>query len=66
MRRFRVERTRLQSAQLERLGTELPLPQLRLPYLFTQTIGRDEVDDLATALLDGIDALVPLPTGSAP
>ena len=64
--RFRLERTELQAAQLERLGTELPLPQLRLPYLFTQTIGRDEVDDLATALLDGIDALVPLPTGSAP
>ena len=62
---FRLERAALQSAQLARLGEELPLPQLHLPFLFTQEIGRAEIDDLATALLAGVHGLLPLATGGA-
>lgn len=61
---FRSERSTLQAAQLERLGHELPLPQLRLPYLFTDSIAHDEVVHLAESLLDGITALGEVPTGS--
>ena len=37
--------------------TQLPLPQLRLPFLFNAELGPAELDVLADALLDGIDAL---------
>jgi len=47
---FRLARTAVQREQLDRLANELPLPQLRLPDLFTSTLGRAEVDILATAL----------------
>jgi anion-transporting ArsA/GET3 family ATPase len=61
--RFRRQRMALQATQLDRLRTELPLPQLRLPYLFTPTIGPDEIELLAREVLHGVDALVALPTG---
>lgn len=54
---WRAARQRLQSEQLERLGGELPLPQLLLPYLFTAGVGLDELDALAVALADGIARL---------
>jgi anion-transporting ArsA/GET3 family ATPase len=54
---FRLSRQALQEEQLGRLATGLPLPQLRLPYLFTPEIGPHELDVLADALTDEIEAL---------
>jgi anion-transporting ArsA/GET3 family ATPase len=54
---FGRARAALQQEQLDRLATELPLPQIRLPELAALTLGPDEVEVLATALLDGIAAL---------
>lgn len=54
---FRRERMGLQAEQLERLSDALPLPQLRLPYLFDAEIGPAEVDQLAHALLDDVREL---------
>jgi hypothetical protein len=48
--RFRLDRIASQRAEIDRLRTELPLPQIELPYLFTTSIGRDEIARLATAL----------------
>ena len=56
-RRFRVTRQDLQHEQLERLAAELPLPQLRAPYLFSPTIGPEELDILARSLAAGIGDL---------
>ncbi len=56
-RRFRNTRQGLQTEQLERLAHELPLPQLRVPYLFTAAIGPAELDVLSTALATGVEAL---------
>jgi hypothetical protein len=47
--------------QVGRLASGLPLPQLRLPYLFTTEIGPGELDRLAQALLAEVDALTGLP-----
>jgi anion-transporting ArsA/GET3 family ATPase len=47
---FRTARQELQAAQLERLSTELPLRQLRLPHLFTAEIGPPEIEHLAACL----------------
>jgi anion-transporting ArsA/GET3 family ATPase len=54
---FRVTRQDLQREQLERLAAELPLPQLRAPFLFSATIGPEELDVLAAALAAGIGEL---------
>ncbi len=54
---FRAERADLQHHQLERLAARLPLPQIRLPFLFTATIGPDELGVLADAFADGVGAL---------
>jgi len=59
--RFRRERTALQREQVERLHAELPLPQLRMPFLFTASIGPAEVDQLARRMLAEIAALSELP-----
>jgi anion-transporting ArsA/GET3 family ATPase len=58
---FRRHRVALQAEQVARLASDLPLPQLRLPYLFTTEIGPDELDRLARALLAEVDALAGLP-----
>jgi anion-transporting ArsA/GET3 family ATPase len=55
--RFREGRQQLQSAQLARLAEALPLPELHLPYLFSADIGPPEVEELASALADGIRSL---------
>jgi anion-transporting ArsA/GET3 family ATPase len=55
--RFRAARSRLQEEQLDRLAAALPLPQLRLPQLFTTTIGGAELDILATELARQVEAL---------
>jgi anion-transporting ArsA/GET3 family ATPase len=59
---FRRRRRELQREQISRLGDQLPLPQLRMPFLFTAALGPAEVDLLAHALLDDITALAELPT----
>jgi anion-transporting ArsA/GET3 family ATPase len=56
-RRFRLTRERLQEEQLQRLGHELPLPQLRVPFLFSDAIGPDELDVLSDSLGAGVEAL---------
>jgi hypothetical protein len=57
---FRRHRVALQDEQLARLADRLPLPQLRLPYLFQADLGLTEIDLLADALLEGITALADL------
>jgi hypothetical protein len=59
---FRRDRRALQAEQVGRLQEALPLPQLRLPFLFTTDIGPADLDVLAQALLAEIDALTGLPT----
>lgn len=54
---FLRARAELQAEQLARLDHELPLPQIHLPALGGDEIGRTEVEMLATALLDSIDGL---------
>jgi anion-transporting ArsA/GET3 family ATPase len=54
---FRAGRAAVQSEQLARLGAELPLPQLRLPYLFSAEPGDAEVAVLAERLGQAIDVL---------
>ena len=48
--RFRRRRQDLQQAQIARVSERLPLPQLRLPYVFAANLGPPEVDLLADAL----------------
>ena len=54
---FRAERTDIQLAQADRLAEALPLPQIRLPFLFTSEIGPAEIEQLADAFIDGLAAL---------
>lgn len=55
--RFRADREAIQLEQAERLARLLPLPQLRLPYVFREEIGRSELDVLADALTREITML---------
>ena len=54
---FRRRRTALQEEQLARLAERLPLPLLRLPFLFKADLGPDDLTVLARALQDGVEAL---------
>jgi anion-transporting ArsA/GET3 family ATPase len=54
---FRRERYALQQLQADRLATRLPLPQVRLPFLFTAELGLPEIDILAATFAAQIDAL---------
>ncbi len=54
---FRSDRAALQAEQQARLAAQLPLPQLRLPFVFTTEIGPAELDGLADRLLAEIAAL---------
>ena len=47
---FRRHRLGLQTEQAARLAEALPLPQLQLPFLFTDRIGPAELDELAGAM----------------
>jgi anion-transporting ArsA/GET3 family ATPase len=51
---FRVARTELQRAQVERMAQDLPLPQVHLPYLFTTELDHAGLDQLAAALLAAV------------
>jgi anion-transporting ArsA/GET3 family ATPase len=62
---FRRHRTELQREQVERLAEKLPLPQIRLPYLFSADLGPEHLDRLATAVRDGVEALLEIPGGVA-
>jgi hypothetical protein len=54
---FRRDRMALQDEQTGRLAEQLPLEQIRLPYVFTSEIGPAELDRLADRLLAEVDAL---------
>ena len=54
---FRLQRQLLQAEQMERLATALPLPQLRLPYVFADRLGRPELDGLAAELAMAVEGL---------
>lgn len=58
---FRNERIELQEEQVARLRTELPLPQLELPFLFHSDLGFEsllELTDLLTDQITGLAAVV--------
>ncbi|HEX5585954.1 MAG TPA: ArsA-related P-loop ATPase [Acidimicrobiia bacterium] len=58
--RFRLDLELRQQEQCARLAHALPLPQVRLPFLFTADIGPSEIDVLADALAAGVDTLEPV------
>jgi anion-transporting ArsA/GET3 family ATPase len=55
---FRRQRQVLQEAQVARLAEMLPLPQLRLPYLFTTELGPDDIQSLAVVLGEQLAGVV--------
>ena len=52
---FRRDRMALQVDQLDSLARQLPLAQIRLPHLFTTSIGLDELTRLADAAAGSIE-----------
>src|SRR3546814_11385811 len=48
---FRRDRTEPQATQVSRLAAMLPLPPLKLPFVFTTAIGPDQHDLLSPRLL---------------
>lgn len=54
---FRSHRIELQRHQIDRLSDRLPLPQVRLPFLFEAEMGTDEIDVLARSVLASIEVL---------
>jgi anion-transporting ArsA/GET3 family ATPase len=54
---FRLRRQALQREQLDRLASALPLPQLRLPFIFKADLGAGDLDVLAGALTEEVKAL---------
>lgn len=59
---FRRERQSVQLEQAERLAQRLPLPQIRLPFLFTTDIGPNELEVLTDAFVAEVESL---PSASA-
>jgi len=55
---FRADRTRLQDEQVGRLAEQLPLEQIRLPFVFTTEIGPEELDHLADRFLERLPEAV--------
>ncbi len=55
--RFVADRARLQAPQVERLGSELPLPQVHLPFRYTSNLGREDLDALADTVVEAIRAM---------
>ncbi|MGH9273065.1 MAG: ArsA family ATPase [Acidimicrobiales bacterium] len=54
---FRADRTALQVEQVARLAEQLPLEQIRLPFVFTTEVGPAELGLLADRLLAEIERL---------
>lgn len=52
---FRAARYAVQQEQALRLAERLPLPQVRLPFLFSAALGRSEIHHLADVLTAGIE-----------
>jgi anion-transporting ArsA/GET3 family ATPase len=61
-RQFRVHRHELQTEQVARLGRELPLPQLRLPTIWANSVGPTELGQLAAALGREVGRLAAAPS----
>lgn len=55
--RFRLARVEAQTAQIERLARELPLPQIRLPFQFSPRLERTDLEALADALTNELSAV---------
>jgi hypothetical protein len=47
----------LQVEQVARLAEQLPLAQIRLPFVFTSEVGPEELDLLADRLLAEVESL---------
>jgi hypothetical protein len=60
--RFRRARAGAQAEQIARLAERLPLPQIRLPYVFAEALGPNDLGRLAESLAESIRAL-PAPSG---
>jgi len=58
---FRRHRMELQRLQLDRLAELLPLPQIRLPFLFDADLGVEHVERLTDLFLEQVAALPDLP-----
>jgi anion-transporting ArsA/GET3 family ATPase len=54
---FRAERAAIQHHQADRLAQRLPLPQIRLPFVFTADLGRSEIEHLADVFTAEVKAL---------
>jgi len=54
---LRRERTAAQVSQIERLNRELPLPQLRLPFVFRTDLDLDALITLSDSVLDQVRAI---------
>jgi arsenite-transporting ATPase len=54
---FRRHRQELQDVQLSRLAAELPLAQIRLPFVWSSDLGPTELGPLTDALVAGVAAL---------
>jgi anion-transporting ArsA/GET3 family ATPase len=54
---FLTRRRALQSEQLDRLAERLDLPQVRLPFVFDADLGVRELELLAEALAEGLQAV---------
>jgi anion-transporting ArsA/GET3 family ATPase len=54
---LRRDRLALQAEQLDRLRSQLPLAQIRMPQLFTTEIGPDQLTELTDAVISSIEAL---------
>jgi hypothetical protein len=54
---FRHQRHQLQQEQADRLAARLPLPQIRLPFVFTAEIGPSEIEVLSAAFAREVKAL---------
>jgi anion-transporting ArsA/GET3 family ATPase len=54
---FRRERYELQQEQADRLAARLPLPQVRLPFLFTAELGPPEIGTLAGTFAAQVEEL---------
>lgn len=58
---FRRHRVELQTEQVARLADQLPLPQLRLPFLFGAELGPAELDRLAGHLIEQLQTVAGAP-----
>ncbi len=62
---LRTNRAAAHRAQAERLAEQLPVPQIRLPFLFSGDLVREDIDRLADAMDAGVAALGDAARGDA-